>query len=101
MALAYFKRVLKRPVVVGLGLFMCYGLMTAMALGLSKVLGLSPSLTAGMISWHDPHRFDQRRPSLQPLHGPVSRSEFSLKIMNNKSKSPQNFPLRGKSSPTA
>ena len=49
MALAYFKRVLKRPVVVGLGLFMCYGLMPAMALGLSKVLGLSPALTTGMV----------------------------------------------------
>jgi BASS family bile acid:Na+ symporter len=30
------------------------------------------------------------------IPGPVSRSEFSLKIMNNKSKSPQNFPLRAR-----
>jgi BASS family bile acid:Na+ symporter len=44
-----FKRVLKRPGVVGLGFLMCYGLMPAMALALSKVLGLSPALTAGMV----------------------------------------------------
>ena len=32
-----FKRVAQRPGVVGLGFLMCYGLMPAMALGLSKV----------------------------------------------------------------
>merc|ERR1719313_2353345 len=44
-----FKRVLTRPGVMVLGFIGCYGLMPAMALGLSKVLGLSPQLTAGMV----------------------------------------------------
>jgi len=44
-----FKRVLKRPGVVGLGFLMCYGLMPAMALALSKFLGLSAAMTAGMV----------------------------------------------------
>lgn len=44
-----FKRVLKRPGVVGLGFLMCYGLMPAMALGLSRILGLNSAMTAGMV----------------------------------------------------
>eukprot|EP00322_Chrysochromulina_rotalis_P019392 CAMPEP_0115849580 /NCGR_PEP_ID=MMETSP0287-20121206/11524_1 /TAXON_ID=412157 /ORGANISM="Chrysochromulina rotalis, Strain UIO044" /LENGTH=375 /DNA_ID=CAMNT_0003303555 /DNA_START=17 /DNA_END=1144 /DNA_ORIENTATION=- len=44
-----FKRVLQRPGVVILGFVMCYGLMPAMALGLSKMLGLSTAMTAGMV----------------------------------------------------
>merc|ERR1719378_532482 len=44
-----FKRVLQRPGVVGLGFLMCYGLMPAMALGLSRLLGLNSALTAGMV----------------------------------------------------
>jgi len=44
-----FKRVLQRPGVVGLGFLMCYGLIPAMALLLSRVLGLSPAMTAGMV----------------------------------------------------
>ncbi|KAL1499356.1 hypothetical protein AB1Y20_011563 [Prymnesium parvum] len=44
-----FKRVLLRPGVMVLGFVGCYGLMPAMALGLSKLLALSPALTAGMI----------------------------------------------------
>ena len=44
-----FKRVLQRPGVMVLGFLGCYGLMPAMALLLSRALGLSPALTAGMI----------------------------------------------------
>ena len=44
-----FKRVLQRPGVVGLGFLMCYGLMPAMALGLSRLLGLNSAMTAGMV----------------------------------------------------
>jgi len=44
-----FKRVLQRPAVVALGFLCCYVLMPAMALGLSKVLGLSSAMTAGMV----------------------------------------------------
>merc|ERR550537_2138226 len=44
-----FKRVLQRPGVMVLGFLGCYGLMPAMALLLSRALGLSPSLTAGMV----------------------------------------------------
>ncbi len=44
-----FKRVLKRPTVVALGFLCCYGLMPAMAIGLSKALGLSSAMTAGMV----------------------------------------------------
>merc|ERR1719310_174196 len=44
-----FKRVLQRPKVMILGFLGCYALMPAMALGLSKALGLSAALTAGMI----------------------------------------------------
>merc|ERR1719265_1207289 len=46
---ADFMRVLQRPGVVGLGFFMCYGLMPAMALALSKVFGLDTAMTAGMV----------------------------------------------------
>merc|ERR1719313_888736 len=44
-----FKRVLTRPGVMVLGFIGCYGLMPAMALGLSKMLGLPAALTAGMV----------------------------------------------------
>jgi len=44
-----FKRVLQRPGVMVLGFLGCYGMMPALALGLSKVFGLPASLTAGMI----------------------------------------------------
>jgi BASS family bile acid:Na+ symporter len=44
-----FKRVLMRPGVMVFGFLGCYGLMPAMALLLSRGLGLSPALTAGMI----------------------------------------------------
>merc|ERR1719265_273708 len=46
---ADFMRVVQRPGVVGLGFFMCYGLMPAMALALSKVFGLDTAMTAGMV----------------------------------------------------
>mmetsp|Transcript_1071 Transcript_1071/g.2796 ORF Transcript_1071/g.2796 Transcript_1071/m.2796 type:complete len:383 (+) Transcript_1071:36-1184(+) len=44
-----FKRVLTRPGVMVLGFIGCYGLMPAMALGLSKLMGLPAALTAGMV----------------------------------------------------
>merc|ERR1719313_911178 len=44
-----FKRVLTRPGVMVLGFIGCYGLMPAMALGLSKLLGLDAAMTAGMV----------------------------------------------------
>lgn len=44
-----FKRVLTRPGVMIFGFLMCYGLMPAMALGLSKALKLNAGLTAGMV----------------------------------------------------
>ena len=44
-----FKRVLQRPGVMIAGFIGCYGLMPAMALGLSKVLGLPATMTAGMV----------------------------------------------------
>ena len=44
-----FKRVLEKPGVVFLGFIACYGVMPAMALGLSRLMGLSPSITAGMV----------------------------------------------------
>jgi BASS family bile acid:Na+ symporter len=49
LSLDDFKRVMQRPGVVGLGFLMCYGLMPAMAIGLSKLIGLSPAMTAGMV----------------------------------------------------
>lgn len=44
-----FKRVLQRPGVMVLGFLGCYGMMPALALGLSAVFGLPAALTAGMI----------------------------------------------------
>lgn len=44
-----FKRVLQRPGVMVFGFLGCYGMMPALALGLSKVFGLPASMTAGMI----------------------------------------------------
>ena len=44
-----FKRVLQRPGVMIAGFLGCYGLMPAMALGLSKLLGLPATMTAGMV----------------------------------------------------
>jgi len=44
-----FARVLTRPGAVMLAFAGCYGLMPALAIGLSKLFGLSKSLTAGMI----------------------------------------------------
>jgi len=44
-----FKRVLQRPGVMVLGFLGCYVMMPALALALSKGLGLSAGLTAGMI----------------------------------------------------
>lgn len=44
-----FKRVLEKPGVVILGFFACYGLMPALALTLSRMIGLSPAITAGMV----------------------------------------------------
>ena len=35
-----FKRVIARPTIMALGFMACYGLMPAMALGLSRILGL-------------------------------------------------------------
>jgi len=49
LSLDDFKRVMQRPGVVGLGFLMCYGLMPAMAFGISKLIGLSPAMTAGMV----------------------------------------------------
>merc|ERR550514_563545 len=40
---------MKRPGVIALGFACCYVLMPLMALGLSKFLGLSPAMTAGMV----------------------------------------------------
>jgi BASS family bile acid:Na+ symporter len=44
-----FKRVLTRPGAVLLAFVGCYGLMPFLSIVLSRALGLSPSLTAGMI----------------------------------------------------
>jgi BASS family bile acid:Na+ symporter len=44
-----FKRVLQRPKIMILGFLGCYVLMPVLALGLSKALGLSAALTAGMV----------------------------------------------------
>jgi len=44
-----FKRVLARPGVMIIGFAACYVLMPAMALGLSKLLGLNAAMTAGMV----------------------------------------------------
>ena len=44
-----FKRVLEKPGVVILGFFACYGLAPALALTLSRMIGLSPAITAGMV----------------------------------------------------
>lgn len=44
-----FSDVLKRPNAVVVGFLACYGLMPALAMGLSKGFGLSPDLAAGLI----------------------------------------------------
>mgnify|MGYP003870031247 CR=1 FL=1 len=44
-----FKRVVQRPGAVGLAFVGCYGVMPALAWGIGKVMGLSPSLAAGLV----------------------------------------------------
>ena len=44
-----FTRVLKQPTIMGVGFAGCYVMMPLLALGLSRVFGLSPALTAGMV----------------------------------------------------
>lgn len=44
-----FKRVLARPQIMLLGFAACYGIMPMLALGLSRVFGLSAAMTAGMV----------------------------------------------------
>ena len=46
---ADFRRVFRRPGVIGLGLVSQFGVMPLLALGLSRLFGLSPQLTAGMV----------------------------------------------------
>jgi BASS family bile acid:Na+ symporter len=44
-----FRRVFRRPALIGLGMAMQFGFMPLLAFGLSCALGLSPQLTAGML----------------------------------------------------
>jgi bile acid:Na+ symporter, BASS family len=44
-----FRRVFKRPGVIGLGMLAQFGVMPLLAFGLSHAFGLSPQLTAGMV----------------------------------------------------
>jgi BASS family bile acid:Na+ symporter len=44
-----FKRVFSRPLPVGIGFLLCFGLCPAIALALSKALALPAAMTAGML----------------------------------------------------
>jgi BASS family bile acid:Na+ symporter len=44
-----FRRVFRRPGLIGLGIALQFGFMPLLAFGLSRVLGLPPQLTAGML----------------------------------------------------
>ena len=44
-----FKRVLEKPAIMFFGFLGCYGMMPALALFLSRIFGLNPGLTAGMV----------------------------------------------------
>merc|ERR1719235_1352749 len=49
LSLDDFRRVAQKPGVMGVGFAGCYIFMPLLALGLSRVLNLSPALTAGMV----------------------------------------------------